>query len=315
MDMTFNLAELIPWAVFGGFFCAVWAMLSHFSSKPSRADNRLDAMRDPVRTPESDLDCGETGLGIMIDKAVPTLSKPLRPTSRLEQQRIKLRLAHAGFNAPIAVEVYLSLRLAALICGGIIGSGTGLAAFGLNRQSVVAAVIGAGIGFYLPELILSWVIKSRQHRIFLSLPDALDLLIIAIEVGQGFDAALRRVAKELAGTAADLCAEFNLYSLQLQMGRSRREALHDLGIRAGVDDLNSVAAVLMQADRFGTSVAQTLRELSDSLRVKRRQIAEERAQQTAVKLIFPLVLFIFPGIFVILVGPAAISMINDMLHM
>jgi tight adherence protein C len=314
--MLVDSAQWIPWAVFASFFCAVWALLSHFAGKPSRVDNRLESLRDINAGPKpAEAAAPATGLGSMIDKAAPTLSRPLRPVSRLEQRKLKLKLAHAGFNAPIAVEVYLSLRLLALACGALIGSGSGLAAFGLSQHGLVTMVFAAGIGFYLPEFILSWVIKGRQQRIFLALPDALDLLIIAIEVGQGFDTAVRRVSKELANTAPDLCAEFNLYGMQLHMGRPRREALHDLGVRAGVDDLNSVAAVLMQADRFGTSVAQTLRELADSLRVKRRQMAEERAQQTAVKLIFPLVLFIFPGIFVVLVGPAAISMMNDMLHM
>ncbi|MCH7990751.1 MAG: type II secretion system F family protein, partial [Planctomycetes bacterium] len=109
------------------------------------------------------------------------------------------------------------------------------------------------------------------------------------------------------------CAEFDMANQQLQLGRPRREVLHDLGVRTGVDDMRSLAAILIQADKFGSSIAQALRVQSDSMRIKRRQLAEERAQQTSVKMIFPLVLFIFPGIFVILVGPAAIMMINGLL--
>jgi tight adherence protein C len=129
----------------------------------------------------------------------------------------------------------------------------------------------------------------------------------------GLDAGMRRVAEELDDSAPDLCREFSMCNFQLQVGKPRRDVLHDLGIRSGVDDLKALSAILIQADKFGSSVAQALRVQSDSMRIKRRQMAEERAQQSAVKMIFPLVLFIFPGIFVVLVGPAAISMINQLL--
>ncbi|WP_230682442.1 type II secretion system F family protein [Gimesia maris] len=157
------------------------------------------------------------------------------------------------------------------------------------------------------------LIKGRVERIFLSLPDALDLLVVCVEAGLGLDAAMRRVSEELEETAPDVCSEFALCNLQLQMGRPRREVLHDLGIRSGVDDMRALAAILIQADKFGSSIAQALRVQSDSMRVKRSQLAEEQAAMTAVKMIFPLVLFIFPGIFVVLVGPAAIMMINGLL--
>jgi tight adherence protein C len=174
-------------------------------------------------------------------------------------------------------------------------------------------VFGGGLGFYLPEIVLWFIRKGRQERIFLSLPDALDLLVVCVEAGLGLDAGMRRVSEELEDSAPDLCREFGMCNFQLQVGKPRREVLHDLGIRSGVDDLKALSAILIQADKFGSSVAQALRVQSDSMRVKRRQMAEERAQQSAVKMIFPLVLFIFPGIFVILVGPAAISMINQLL--
>ena len=131
--------------------------------------------------------------------------------------------------------------------------------------------------------------------------------------GLGLDAAMRKVTDEMKGHAKVLAEEFALANLQLQMGRPRREVLHDLGVRTGVDDMRSLAAILIQADRFGASIATALRVQSDSMRTKRKQIAEEKAAKTAVQLIFPLVLFIFPGIFVVLVGPAAILIVNNML--
>jgi tight adherence protein C len=121
------------------------------------------------------------------------------------------------------------------------------------------------------------------------------------------------VTDEMKGHAKTISEEFALANLQLQMGRPRREVLHDLGVRTGVDDVRSLAAILIQADRFGSSIAQALRVQSDSMRTRRRQLAEEKAAKTAVQLIFPLVLFIFPGIFVVLVGPAAINIANNLL--
>lgn len=307
-----NFSTLLPWAVFGGFACAAWAALNVFGGRRSRALERLDELRNPnLRLKGGDAQA--TGMGNMLEKAAPALSKALQPQSELEQNNLKVRLANAGFNSPHAGEIYLAIKFAALIVGCMVGSGIGLGVWGMNKNGMYSVVIGAGLGFYLPELILTFLKYSRQDRIFLTLPDALDLLVVCVEAGLGLDAGMRRVSEELADTAPDLCSEFSMCNFHLQMGRPRREVLHDLGVRSGVDDLKALSAILIQADRFGASVAQALRVQSDSMRVKRSQLAEERAQKTSVKMIFPLVLFIFPGIFVVLVGPAAISMINNLL--
>jgi tight adherence protein C len=174
-------------------------------------------------------------------------------------------------------------------------------------------VLATGFGFYLPSMILWWIKKKRQEEIFLSLPDALDLLVVCVESGLGLDAAMRKVCDEMQKHAKTICEEFSLANFQLQMGRPRREVLHDLGVRTGVDDVRSLAAILIQADRFGSSIAQALRVQSDSMRTRRKQIAEEKAAKTAVQLLFPLILFIFPGIFVVLVGPAAINIMETLL--
>jgi tight adherence protein C len=147
----------------------------------------------------------------------------------------------------------------------------------------------------------------------LGLPDALDLMVVCVEAGLGLDQAMRKVAVEMRKSHRIIADEYNLCNLQLQMGRVRNQVLQDLGNRTGVDDLRALANILIQADKFGSSIANALRVQSDSMRVRRQQIAEEKAAKTAVKLIFPLVLFIFPGIFVVLVGPAGIQMAREML--
>ena len=138
-------------------------------------------------------------------------------------------------------------------------------------------------------------------------------MVVCVEAGLGLDQAMRKVAEEMKKSYRIISDEFNLCNLQLQMGRAKQQVLQELGARSGVDDLKSLASILIQADKFGSSIAQALRVQSDSMRTRRRQIAEEKAAKTAVKLIFPLVLFIFPGIFVVLVGPAAISIANQLL--
>ncbi|MAG94504.1 MAG: secretion protein [Planctomycetaceae bacterium] len=311
MDIT----QLLPIAAFGAIAILFWLIVSHFNSKSSRASERLDELRDPtLRSRETAIGSDATGVGGMFEKAAPALSKAMGAKTELEQSKLKTRLANAGYNAPNAGTFFLALKV---IVGGIglaIGAGYGMSAFGLTQNGYTSIVIGGGLGFYIPEIGLWWKRRSRVGRIFLSLPDALDLLVVCVEAGLGLDAAMRRVAEELHDTAPDVCDEFARSNMEMQMGRARREVLHDLGVRTGVDDMRALAAILIQADKFGSSIAQALRVQSDSMRVKRSQIAEEKAAKTAVQMIFPLVLFIFPGIFVVLVGPAAIMMMNQLLN-
>jgi tight adherence protein C len=305
-----DFAHVLPWAIFGLISFGAWALINTFTSRSSRALERLEELRDPtLRNRES----GKTGMGAVVEMAAPALSKALQPKTELEQSELKRRLANAGYNSPTAPQFFLAMKFALMIFGAVLGGGFGLVSWGATQKGWTSIVVGAGLGFYLPEIILWWVKRGRQERIFLQLPDALDLLVVCVEAGLGLDAGMRRVCDELADTSPELCSEFGLANKQLQMGRPRREVLHDLGVRTGVDDMRSLVAILIQSDKFGSSIAQALRVQSDSMRIKRRQIAEERAQQTAVKMIFPLVLFIFPGIFVVLVGPAAISLMNGLL--
>jgi tight adherence protein C len=149
----------------------------------------------------------------------------------------------------------------------------------------------------------------------LGLPDALDLLVVSVEAGLGLDQAIQRVSQELAFAHADLCDELRLINLELRAGKPRSEALHNLGERTGVDDIISLVAMLVQTDKFGTSVAQSLRVHSETARTKRRQRAEEAAAKTGVKMVFPLVICIFPAIWIVTIGPAAIKFIQVLMPM
>ena len=300
-----SLVPLTPYALFVLVTLGGWWLVTALTSRETRAHARLDEFRDP-RLRKKDASGEKTGVAGMFEKAAPKLSKALQPKTELEQNALKVRLANAGYNGPAAAHLFLAIKLALLVGGGLVGLTYGLFSFGLAYKGLVSFVVAGAAGFYLPEVILKLQIMGRKDKIFLGLPDTLDLLVVCVEAGLGLDAGLRRVSEELEDTHVAVCEELNLANMQLQMGRPRREVLHDLGVRSGVDDMRALVAILIQADKFGSSIAKALRVQSDSMRVKRRQMAEEKAQQTAVKMIFPLVLFIFPGIFVVLVGPAAI---------
>jgi tight adherence protein C len=293
---------------------AIWAVLSMISQRNSRAQERLARISRPASLAEIEDPTAtkkERFQGVM--ETAKALSKPLMPQTELEQSQLKVRLANAGFRSDSAVAVYLGLRFASLITFLLLSMVIFIPRNGFNLSALKYIVIFGGVGFYLPNIILWWLRRKRQEAIFLTLPDALDLLVVCVESGLGLDAAMRKVCDEMKEHAKVICEELSLANFQLQMGRPRREVLHDLGVRTGVDDVRSLAAILIQADRFGSSIAQALRVQSDSMRTRRKQLAEEKAAKTAVQLIFPLVLFIFPGIFVVLVGPAAISIMQTIL--
>lgn len=305
-----SMTTLLPLAIFGAITFGVWAILSMFTGGESRAATRLNELKDPRKR---NADPQENSMGSMLKMAAPALSKAIQPKTELEQNELKIRLSNAGFHSPHAATLFLAIKMISLFAGAVVGGAVAAFTTGLNTDGLLRLGIGAGLGFYVPELVLTVLKKMRQEAIFLQTPDVLDLLVVCVEAGLGLDIALRRVAEELVDGAPEICGEISLCNLQMQMGRPRREVLHDLGIRTGVDDVKALVGVLIQAEKFGGSVGSALRVQSDSMRVKRRQMAEEKAQQTAVKMIFPLVLFIFPGIFVVLVGPAAIMMIRQLL--
>jgi tight adherence protein C len=184
-----------------------------------------------------------------------------------------------------------------------------------NQIAVGLAVLIALGGFYLPDLWLKIKSNIRREKLLEGIPDALDLLVVCVEAGMGLDGAIHRVAEETKLTNPILSSEFKLLNLELRAGKSRQDALRNLALRTNIDAMNSLVTLLIQTDKFGTSVAQALRVFSDSFRTKRFQKAEEFAAKMPVKLIFPLILFIFPSLFVILVGPAAITIYKTFIKM
>ncbi len=313
-----DFMTFLPIAVFGAFAAGAWFMIDVLVANRPRAEARLAVLKHTRgRNPEERV----TGLTTadhfanVLEKATPAFAKPLQPKTRHEASKLNHKLSVAGFRRESAASIFLGLKLIMLIVGFVMGGGSMVWVYGLSKPALVRTVLASGFMFYLPDIVIWFLGRQRKDAIFLSLPDTLDLLVVCVEAGLGLDQAMRRVADEMAKTYPVICSELNLCNLQLQMGKARNEVLHVLGERTGVDDLRALASILIQADKFGSSVSQALRVQSDSMRTRRRQIAEEKAAKTAVQLIFPLVLFIFPGIFVVLVGPAAITMMREMFPM
>ena len=300
-------------AIFGAVACGAWWLLELLATGKPRAERRLDEFREPnTRRSDSRATKRSDGMTRLLEKASPSFSRPLQPKSEEDVGKLRLKLGYAGFRGETATSIFLGLKLIGLVAGFIVGGGMLLWRKGWTMETGMYTVASAGLAFYLPDVVLWFLKKNRQDNIFFGLPDALDLMVVCVEAGLGLDQAMRKVSDEMKKTYVVIAEEFGLCNLQLQMGRSRNEVLHELGSRTGVDDLKALAAILIQADKFGSSVAQALRVQSDSMRTRRRQLAEEKAAKTAVKLIFPLVIFIFPAIFIVLVGPAAITMVNEM---
>ena len=301
-----GVTELAPFIVFAAIVAGAWFLMNALTRRTSRAEERLDRLgRGQSSADLGDIDHRKQRFSGLKD-AIASIGGG-GGLNELEQNKLKLKLTNAGFRSDTAPMIYQGLRIVCIALFLIPSSGLMLLMEGFTQKAFFYIVILGGIGFYLPQIALWLMVSARKKQVFLTLPDALDLLVVCVESGLGLDAALRKVTDEMKHHAKVICEEFALANLQLQMGRSRREVLHDLGVRTGVDDMKALAAILIQADRFGSSIAQALRVQSDSMRVRRRQIAEEKAAKTAVQLIFPLVLFIFPAIFVVLVGPAAIQ--------
>lgn len=241
------------------------------------------------------------------------LASPLSrlvPPSAAEAKKLQKQLMQAGIRSSSAPMTYRAIQLISMAAfPAMVAVGCAIMQRPINT-AVLFILFGFVIGFFLPRYVLRRMIRSRQQLIRWGLADALDLMVICIEAGLGLNAAMMKVASELKEAHPDVSEEFELANLEIRVGRDREEALRNLAERTGVDDLRSLIAMLIQTDKFGTSIARAIRAFSDSLRVKRRQRAEQAAQKAAVKLLLPLACFLFPTLFIAILGPAALQLID-----
>jgi|SRR5687767_3630785 len=288
-----------------GVMAVYWLMFRPVSATA----NRLQELAEPQSIIATTIENDSTA------NFAERLSEPLGklvPVSAANAKKLQMRLMQAGYRSHSAPAIYRATQLLlVLVLPALIASIWLFLAKPLNGATLplLFAVIA---GVILPRFMLNRMVAGRQLRITWGLADALDLMVISMEAGLGLNAAMVKVCEELKGVHPDISQEFETANLEIRVGRERSEALRNLADRSGVEDLNSLVGMLIQADRFGTSIARAVRVYSDSLRTKRRQRAEQAAQKAAFKLLLPLGALLFPTMFIVILGPALLN-ISDML--
>lgn len=248
----------------------------------------------------------------MAELASP-LARLALPDEGWEQSVIRLRFLHAGWRSPAAPPLYFAAKAGlAIVLPAILGFVIGLAAGQLPwsaDRTLLLLLLAASVGYYLPNLVLAWRIERHQQRLLDAFPDAVDLIIVCIEAGLGLDAAITRCAEEMRLRSPALADELHLVGLELRVGASREQALRNLALRTGIEDFGALVTMLLQADRFGTSIADSLRVHAEGLRTRLHQRAEEAAAKLPLKLLFPLIFCIFPALMLVLLGPAMLRIV------
>lgn len=260
-----------------------------------------NAMEDVRRTG------GRLEMGSLVQRVGIVAAQPFMPTDRETVSKLRQDLAMAGIYSPNAIRMVTGAKVIGLSVGLLGGYGLG-SVLGL---AFLLAPLGGLAGYLAPRFWLRYAIGANHKQLSYGLPDALDLMVVCVEAGLTVDGAMQRVGTELAPAHPAISRELGICHMETRVGLSRSEAMKNLGTRTGSEPLQSLAAMLMQADRFGTSIAQALRIQAETLRTKRQHAAEEMASKASVKMSFPLVLFIFPATFIILAGPIVMDVLNS----
>jgi tight adherence protein C len=301
--MTLLLYGLIMLAVASAVLALYWGTARTVSPVDARLREINPRVTQELETPPVTKELLERTA-----KVAAKVTAQLLPPSPRNVRRLRRRLMQAGFIGENAVSVFTMIRLAAALFFPL---ATAVVLFVTRRpfdsSAFALLVIAACFGAFIPSFMLSRQVSKRQRQISKALADALDLMVVCVEAGLGLNAALQRVGKEIELVEPALSFELGITNREIRAGKPRDEALRNLGDRTGVDDIKSLVAMLVQTDRFGTSIADSLRVFADSMRIKRRQRAEEQVAKAAIKLIFPLLFCIFPALLIVLMGPALIK--------
>jgi tight adherence protein C len=265
---------------------------------------RLRGVTGPA---EADADHGSAEWRARVVKAASPVAKLATPSTEEEVSKVRAKFLHAGFRDPSAPVIFFAVKaLLAILFPVLLLLFTNVRA-APGYQPMLFLLLAGAFGYYLPNGVVARLTAIRQRELFEAFPDALDLIIVCVEAGTSLDAAIARAASEIGLRSPRLAEELTLVGLELRVGASRERALRNLAARTGLDEISSFVAMMLQADRFGTSVAESLRVHADTLRVRRRQRAEEMAAKIPLKMLFPLVFCIFPSLLLVLMGPALIQ--------
>jgi len=307
---VFFLITLLTFVAVG--LLAYFAM-SLFTTKKTMLQERLEDLRKEHVSYEAEVVVDTSKHGdTKLFKAVDAISSAL-PISTGTQSKYRKMLIQAGCRKGSAIGIFFGLKVVAGLGLFLVLCLYTLSVRHDPRLALVLGILGFIAGLLMPNVWLNEKMKKRKTEIFHSLPDVLDLMTVCVEAGLGLDAAIIKISEERQFAKHVLAFEFRIVSQEIRAGKPRSEALRDMGDRTGVDDIKSLVALLIQTDKLGASLARSLRVHSDSLRTKRRQMAEEAAAKTPIKLIFPLAFFIFPALMVVLLGPAVIKIFDTLL--
>ncbi|WP_211462716.1 type II secretion system F family protein [Collimonas silvisoli] len=272
---------------------------------PTKTAQRLQAMSNPAEKPQ----WTETMVNI-----VGPFAKLSSPTGNWETSPLRIKFLNAGIRHIDARLIYFGIKtLLPLAFAAMAFLGLRTLTSVEGTPLLLFVVLSAMIGCYLPNILLHWKIRNRRREIFENFPDAADLMLICVEAGLGLDAGLAKVVDEIKMKSVALAEELHLTNLEMRAGGTREKSLRNLALRTGVDEIGTFAAMLTQADKFGTSIGESLRVFSDDLRYKRHVRAEEMAAKVPTKMLFPLITCIFPAIIMVIMGPAAIQIIRTVL--
>ena len=285
---------------FGGYFVANLLLGKRDDRLYGRLKNERNAEEIADAKPERDMRAFAARVG-------QAAASPFMPKDREKTSTLRKQLATAGIYAPAAIRAVTGFKLLLLIGGLAFGTLFGL----MTDYLLLGLSMGGLVGYMLPTMWLRGKINANQKAVQYGLPDALDLMVVCVEAGLTMDAAMQRVGEELAIAHPVISREFGIAHMETRIGLSRAEALKNMGVRTGNAPLQQLVAMLVQAERFGTSVADALRIQSETLRIKRQHIAEEMAAKASVKMSFPLVLFIFPATFIVLAGPTVLGLMKS----
>jgi tight adherence protein C len=279
--------------------------------RPDAARRRLSGISEDIVDPTP---VGHRLLAWLAATTRP-ISKLSMPEEGFEKSSLKLRFAHAGIRNATAAAAFFGIKTLLTVGLPLLGFvGLTLSGSPLKGNSLLLTMLLlAAVGYYGPNMVLSQLVKARQREIFESFPDALDLMTVCVEAGLGTEAAMMRVADDLQFKSPALADEMRLVNLELRVGGDRDRALRNLAIRTGVEEVDGFVTMISQAERFGISIAGSLRVHAEMLRTRRRQRAEEAAAKIALKLLFPLIFCIFPSLMVVLMGPAMIQIYRVLL--
>jgi len=299
------MLTLIVILVFSCLALGVMSLYLVFAKPASTVSARLETMDPTLALVEN------SPLTAMAERVADPINR-IVPISAVEAAKLQKQLLQAGFRSPDAAAAFRATQIVMVVGLPTLVS---VICFLLDRplnNFIIWGLFGAAAGFYLPKYYLLKKTQARKLRITWGLADAMDLMVVAVEAGLGLNAALNRVGDEIKDLHPDMHYEIDIVNLEIRVGRSREEALRNLAERTGVDDIRSFVALLIQADRFGSSIAKAVRVFAESLRTKRRQRAEQAAAKASLKLLFPLTLFLFPVIILIILAPSLFAL-SDML--